>query len=391
MPLLNSKSPIPRAMFAIMLLLPLVTAWNLFAPPNRSLKIGPKLAGVTYALPLTMSWTAIRDGSLQKAIAERITEAFAFRPMLIRINNQIRYELFGELDAPEVVRGAKGQLFGKSYIEDYCTRTVGMGERLAADMLPKLRDIQDYYRARGGIFIYMTSPSKAAQAPEYFIDQMPCPSTSAARAALLPTYVEALKAGGIDVLDAASLIHDAKGKYPFGLFPEGGEHWNDVGGALAATSLVDKINKQAGREIVPPFTFSYTLSSPAAGADRELADLLNVFFPPLNYLTPKVKYMQPVSCADSSARNLGIAIVGDSFSHLPGSILIEQNCLAGLNVYYYGKVALYGGVPYHILKLGLDDADLTPLRDVKVLVLEENERFIGRSAFVNILRDVLKR
>jgi hypothetical protein len=41
--------------------------------------------------------------------------------------------------------------------------------------------------------------------------------------------------------------------------------------------------------------------------------------------------------------------------------------------------------------LGLDDADLTPLRDVKVLVLEENERFIGRSAFVNILRDVLKR
>jgi alginate O-acetyltransferase complex protein AlgJ len=104
-------------MFAIVLLLPLVTAWNLFAPPNRSLKIGPKLAGVTYALPLTMSWTTIRDGSLQKAIAERIAEAFAFRPMLIRINNQIRYELFGELDAPEVVRGAKGQLFGKYYMK----------------------------------------------------------------------------------------------------------------------------------------------------------------------------------------------------------------------------------------------------------------------------------
>jgi len=91
-------------------------------------------------------------------------------------------------------------------------------------MLPKLRDIQDYYRARGGIFIYMTSPSKAAQEPEYFTGQMPCPSTSAARAQLLPSYVDALKAGGIDVLDAASLIHDAKGKYPFGLFPEGGEH-----------------------------------------------------------------------------------------------------------------------------------------------------------------------
>jgi hypothetical protein len=378
-------------MFAIMILLPLVTAWNLVAPANRNLKIGPKLAGVTEQLPLMVSWTSIRDGSLQKAIAERITEAFAFRPMLIRINNQIRYELFGELNAPGLVRGAKGHLFGQYYIDDYCTRTAGMGERLAADILPKLRDIQDYYRARGGIFIYMVSPSKAAHLPEYFIDRVPCRSTPADRAQLLPSYAGALRAAGIDVLDAASLIHAAKGNYPFALFPEGGEHWNEVGGALAVTSLVDKINKQAGREIVPPFTFSYTLSRPANGADRELADLINVFFPPLNYLTPKVNYVQPVSCADSSARNLDIAIVGDSFSHLPGSILTEQNCLARLNVYYYGKTGLFGGVPYHVLKLNLGDADLAAVRDVKILILEENERFVARSGYLPMLHDILKR
>jgi alginate O-acetyltransferase complex protein AlgJ len=378
-------------MFAIALLLPLVTAWNLFAPPNRSFKIGPKLAGVTEELPLTVSWSAIRDGSLQKAIAERITEAFVFRPMLIRVNNEIRYELFGELDAPGLVRGAKGHLFGQYYIDDYCTRTAGMGERLAADILPKLRDIQEYYRARGGIFIYMVSPSKAAHLPEDFIDRVPCPSTPADRTQLLPAYAGALRAAGIDVLDAASLIHAAKGRYPFDLFPEGGEHWNEVGGALAVTSLVDQINRQAGHEIVPPFTFSYELSSPASGADRELADLLNVFFPPLNYLTPKVKYVQPVSCAGSPARTLDIAIVGDSFSHLPGSILTEQNCLAGLNVYYYGKTGRFGGVPYHLLQLDLGDADLAPLRDVKVLVLEENERFVARSSYANVLREVLKR
>jgi hypothetical protein len=56
-----------------------------------------------------------------------------------------------------------------------------------------------------------------------------------------------------------------------------------------------------------------------------------------------------------------------------------------------GKTGRFGGVPYHLLKLNLDDADLAPLRDVKVLVLEENERFVARSAYVNILRDVLKR
>ena len=389
MGLRTPNSRIPRAMFAIALMLPLVTAWNLFAPPNRNFKIGPKLAGVTEELPLTVSWAAIRDGSLQKAIAERITEAFAFRPMLIRVNNQIRYELFGELDAPEVVRGAKGQLFGKYYIEEYCTRTAGMGERLAADMLPKLRDIQDYYRARGGIFVYMTSPSKAAQVPEYFIDQMPCPSTPAVRAQLLPTYVDALKAGGIDVIDAASLIHAAKPNYPFSLFPEGGEHWNDVGGALAATSLVEEINKQAGREIVPPFTFSYTLSSPANGADRELADLLNVFFPPLSYLTPKVKFRTAVPCATSPARSIDAVLVGSSFSHLPGQILIEDNCLSALNVYYYMHHGRFGGSPYHELQRYLKDADLARLRDAKIVILEENESFVARTGYVNELRRIV--
>ncbi len=66
------------------------------------------------------------------------------------------------------------------------------------------------------------------------------------------------------MLDTASLIHRCKGPYDFDLFPQGGVHWNDVGGALAVTALVDEINRQAGREIVPPFTFTYTLSRPRA-------------------------------------------------------------------------------------------------------------------------------
>ena len=217
------------------------------------------------------------------------------------------------------------------------------------------------------------------------------PSTPAARIGLVPHYVDLLRQAGIDVVDTASLIHSLKGKYEVELFPQGGVHWNDIGGARAVTAVVEDINRQAGRELVPPFTFTYTLSGVTSGVDRDLVDLLNVFFPPLSYLTPKVKFQTAMPCAESPARSVDAVLVGSSFSHLPGSILIEQNCLAGLNVYYYGKAALYGGMPYRVQKLDLDDADLAPLRDVKVLVLEENERFIGRSSFVNMLRDVLKR
>src|SRR5579872_519455 len=211
--------PLVRAAFcAFLSLLPLATAWNLFVSsryPSLEIRIGPKLGGVTYDTPVTLSWSSVRDGTFQKALASRLTDAMPIRPLLIRLNNEIRFALFGELTAPHVFRGAKGQLIERSYLDEYCSRSEGMGATFAADIIPKLRDIQNYYRAHGGIFVYVVSPSKAADMPEYFVDRLPCPSTPAARTQLVPDYVSALKREGINVIDTASLIHALKGKYPF--------------------------------------------------------------------------------------------------------------------------------------------------------------------------------
>jgi alginate O-acetyltransferase complex protein AlgJ len=384
--------PIPRLLLgASLALLPLVTAWNLAVVPSREIKIGPKLGGVTVEAPATISWASLRDGSLQKAVASRLTEAFALRPLLIRINNEIRFELFGALTAPQVVSGRKGQLIGQNYLDEYCSRTEGQGGVLAAGIIPKLRAIQDYYSERGSVFVYIVSPSKAAHLPEYFLDRVSCLSTPAARAQRVPQYVNALRDSGINVLDGAGLIHALKGRYEVELFPQGGEHWNDLGGALVVSALVKEINAQAGREIVPPFTFTYTLSRPAGGADRELADLLNVFFPPLGYLTPKVNYVQSTPCGQGDARTLDAAIVGSSFGHLPASILIEHNCLSALNLYYYARLGRFGGVPYRELQRNLGDNDLAALRNVKLMVIEENESFLGRSSYVDEMLRIVGR
>src|SRR3954465_14272471 len=151
MPRLSFPHPMIRAAFCLFLLaLPLATGWNLaIAPdhPSLTIRIGPKLGGVTREAPVKLSWASLRDGSFQKAVTSRVTEAMPVRPLLIRINNEIRFELFGELTAPQVVRGAKGQLIERSYLEEYCARTEGQGAALAADIIPKLKDIQNFYRA----------------------------------------------------------------------------------------------------------------------------------------------------------------------------------------------------------------------------------------------------
>src|SRR3954452_14189809 len=211
---LSFSHPLVRTAFcATLLALPLASAWNLAIAPNHPslvIRIGPKLGGVTREAPVVLSWSSLRDGSFQKAVASRVTDAMAVRPLLIRINNEIRFELFGELTAPQVVRGAKGQLIERSYLEEYCARTEGQGTALAADIIPKLKDIQNYYRSRGGIFVYLVTPSKAAHLPQYFVERVPCPSTPAARAGLVPPYVGLRRQSGIDVVYTASLIHSLK-------------------------------------------------------------------------------------------------------------------------------------------------------------------------------------
>src|SRR3954452_9937792 len=382
-----------RAGFCLFLIaLPLASAWNwAVAPthPSLAIRIGPKLGGVTRDAPVVLSWSSLRDGSFQKAVASRVTDAMAVRPLLIRINNEIRFELFGELTAPQVVRGAKGQLIERSYLEEYCARTEDQAAKFAADIIPKLQDIQNFYRARGGIFVYVVTPSKAAHLPEYFVDRVPCPSTPAARAELVPQYVGLLRQAGINVVDTASLIHSLKGTYEVELFPQGGVHWNDIGGARAVTAVVEAINQQAGRELVPPFTFTYTLSRVTSGVDRDLVDLLNVFFPPLSYLTPKVAFHTAVPCSESVARTIDAALVGSSFAHLPGQILVEDNCLARLYVWYYMHLGRFGGVPYRELQRDLKEPDLARLRDARIVILEENESFVARTGYVNELRKVV--
>jgi alginate O-acetyltransferase complex protein AlgJ len=390
---LSFSHPIVRAAFCVFLLaLPLTSAWNLAIAPTHpalAIRIGPKLAGVTLDTPVMLSWSSLRDHSFQKAASGRVTEAMPIRPLLIHLNNELRFALFGESPSLQVFRSSDGQLIDRSYLNEYCSRTENQAATLAAVLTPTLLDIQNYYRTHGGIFLYVLTPSKAAHLPESFVGRVPCPSTPAARAAFVPQYVNLLRQAGIDVVDTASLIHSLKGRYEVGLFPQGGAHWNDIGGALAATAIVEDINRQAGREMVPPFTFSYTLSGVASGVDRDLADLLNVFFPPLSYLTPKVKFQPSASCTSHPAGLIDAAMVGSSFSHLPAEILIADNCLSGLNVYYYMWLGRFGGSPYHELQRDLKDPDLEHLRDAKIMIVEQNEAFVAQTTYVDKLRTIV--
>jgi hypothetical protein len=84
-------------------------------------------------------------------------------------------------------------------------------------------------------------------------------------------------------------------------------------------------------------------------------------------------------------------MVGSSFGHLPARIMIEGNCLARFRFYYYLILGRFGGTPIHELQRNLVDSDLTPLRDAKVMILEENESFVDKAGYIDPLRALVRR
>jgi hypothetical protein len=86
-------------------------------------------------------------------------------------------------------------------------------------------------------------------------------------------------------------------------------------------------------------------------------------------------------------------MVGSSFGHLPSRIMVEANCLARLQFYYYATLGRFGGEPFHELQRNLSDSDLNAWRNAEVMILEENESFMGSSkvSYVDLLRAVINR
>lgn len=382
---------IRSAVLSLLLLLPVTSAWNMVSArffPEMELRIGDGLAGVTLDAPVSWSWPALWDGSLKRWVSNRMRESLPMRPLLIRFDNELRYALFREVSSTLFI-GRDGQLIERKYLDDYCARKEGAAAKFATTVIPKLLDIQNYYATRGRVFIYVVTPSKAAYFPNSFSNFQPCPSSTAARETLVPEYMRLLKQAGVHAVDTVALLQTLRLRHDFEMFPNGGIHWNDVAATEVVAEIVREINRQAGRELVPSFKFRFTMNQHPSGVDRDLADLLNVLYPPLDYVTPKVAFEPSATCADHPASRLNAAIIGTSFSHFPTDVLIRKNCLSKLTLYYYMSVGEFGGPPYHELKHDLGDQDLARLRDSEILIVEENESYIARYLFIEKLHALL--
>ena len=330
------------------------------------------------------SWQTLLDGNLQKYISRQITDSIPFRPFLVRLNNEVRYELFGKAFSPRLTVGAGGQLVEAFYLDEYCQRGPDTALKNAGNLIPLLLPIQQYYRGRNSIFVFVISPSKVAYLPEAFASH--CPDSRPDGTNFLPEMTRLLRDAGISVVDSASLIQSLKHHSDVSMFPRGGAHWNMLGAAHAADAIISEINRQANRPLAPKLSFTYEVTNRPRGTDRDLADLLNLLFPRIRYPVPAVVIRPSVPCDEKEVTSLNVALIGNSFAEHLYNALYTGGCFINQQYYKYLARREFG---YPLQSVPIESEDFTRIRDADIVILEQNEIGLSQGSYIAKLANEL--
>ena len=369
---------------------PLIVIWNVLgevAGLHWKISLGRALSGVTEEVPVARpNLASLLDGRFQRTIAARTGSLVPYRNFLIRLNNEVVFTMLGGTPNKVVFRGKGNELYPRSWIEEYCQRSLVRFVPQAHQRIKQLKEIQQYFLTRGVIFLYVITPSKAVQMPDAWQPLYQCASSAEERNSTLPIYVQLLRESGIQFVDVAAVIANAGQHSEQPMFPKGGVHWNSLGAAYGAQAIIQELNQVAGSLLLPELDWSYTISNEVTGSDRDFVDLLNLLLSRWTDHVPVTTIWAKSSCTRD---RLEVTIVGGSFMTAIPEVLFKTGCISRVRFFFYLYSSLFEWMPFHLIKDNLNATDMTSLKEADIFVLEENESLIAQSNYVPELHRIL--
>lgn len=382
---------------AFILFLFLANVWNFAVErdwPKLRLRSASPLAGVARPKPTPWTFEAFLDGETQKAASINLGRLSPIFPISVRAKNQLIYSLFGASAAPGVVVGRHGQLFEQFYIDEFCRRDgVADGHRLLS-WARDISEIEHSVARAGKSFVYVISPSKAARYPEDLPPSAPCAARASDIPDKLPPYLAALRAAQTNFVDGANLISAQRANYAVPLFPRGGTHWNSLAAGLTLKEILRVAPSPLGG-----FDFSWRLAPEPVGTDRDLADLMNLLRPDLDYPTTGIaSTTAPGPCA----RAPRLLAMGGSFLHQLLAASMLSSCPPQVDYWFFMRTEDNGVELGHFRRppgeigngerLTVDPDELDDnLRQADMVLLEENETNLSTMKQVGLLRAAVGR
>ena len=156
--------------------------------------------------------------------------------------------------------------------------------------------------------LFLLTPSKPVTMPE-FLPVGVC-ARSPGPVAERERFLALLRQTGVTVIDGPALTKTMKVSDPVPPFPRGSSHWSRFVGAGVSVSVMEEAKRRSGRDIGQFSVDPPRWNASPTGSDAELARLLNLWRPPLDYPAPSVAWR----CGPTAAgRDTRLVAVGGSF------------------------------------------------------------------------------
>ncbi len=298
-----SKRSIKRILFALVLLilwLPLVQS-HIHFPKERALK-----GAIERVEKPTFHVDAWLQGNFQKKTDSYYNQNFGFRASLVRLNNQLRFWLFGAIKAKGVVTGKDGYLYEYGYIETIKGGDF-VGEAAIDKTLKKLEKLRDTLHQRGTDLVVLFAAGKGYYHPEFIADKYQPNVRSLSN---FDYYTQQIAKTSIPYIDCNRWFRAMKDTTTYPLFPKTGTHWTKYADLLVADSLSHFISNLRGIET--PQIKIYDIEYPEAprGRDNDIGDGMNLWFDMTNIGLAYPKYK--IEKTENSVRPK-VLTIADSF------------------------------------------------------------------------------
>lgn len=244
------------------------------------------------------------SGNFQKHTEKYINENFGFRNFLIRLNNQIAFDLFHKAKANGVIVGKNNYLFEENYIKAY-NGTDFIGKNTIKHRMEQLKFIQDTLKKLNKDLILIFAAGKGDFYPEYIPDRM----KTKQKITNYTYHLKLAKEMGIEYIDFNDYFLKNKGKTKYPLYPKYGIHWSMYGMCLVADSLVHYIEHERKIDMNTIYWNKIESKQPE-DEDYDIGDGMNLISKlksfPMGY--PQIQFEK-----DSLKAKPNILVVSDSY------------------------------------------------------------------------------
>jgi hypothetical protein len=273
------------------------------------------------------------NGEFQFKFDKYLEENIGFRNFLVRLINQIDYNLFRTTHAEGVVVGKNDQLLEYDYIRAF----IGVdfiGEETIDRKIRKLKFLQEYLKKEKNIdLVVVFEPSKTSYYSEYIPEKYlknANPQTN------YTSFVQKARDYQLRHIDFNVYFKQLKGKTEYPLYPGHGTHWSTYGMSLVADSLLRYIEDLRQIDLPEVYIDSLIVTTTPEKPDYDIASTLNL----LCHLPKNERLAYPVYRFEENAQKVRpmVLAVADSYYWNIFNARIPQNVFKNEAFwYFYGK------------------------------------------------------